>query len=129
MFETSQLHVSGARWRSESVLDIYNLFFAAFLFLSPWLFAYARGIVRTDIWISSAAVAATAIAAIIAYANWKEWLNVLLGGWLMVSPWVLGFAHTRAMHDSLAIGLAVAFMAVIELFVVNYPDREYDRPS
>jgi hypothetical protein len=54
-------------------------------------------------------------------ANWKEWLNVLLGGWLIVSPWVLDFAHTRAMHLSVGIGIAVAFMAVTELLVVNYP--------
>lgn len=119
MFEA--LRTSGWRrqWRSESVMDIYNLVLAAFLFVSPWLFAYAQRNARIDIWLSSAAVALTAIAAILAYANWKEWLNVLLGAWLVVSPWLLGFAHTRAMHFSIGIGLAVAFMAVVELLAVN----------
>ena len=69
---------------------------------------------------SSVVVALTAISAILAYANWKEWLNVMLGGWLIASPWVLGFAHTRAMHFSIGIGIAVAFVAVTELLAVNY---------
>ena len=116
--------IPNIQWRSEAVLDIYNLSLAAFLFVSPWLFAYAQENARTDIWFSSAAVAAIAVAAIFAYANWKEWLNVLLGAWLIASPWLLGFAHTRAMHFSIGIGIAVAFMAIIELLVVNYPPTE-----
>lgn len=109
------------KWRSESILDIYNLSLAAFLFVTPWLFAYAQQNARIDILVSSAAIAVTAISAVLAYANWKEWLNVLLGGWLIVSPWLLGFAHTKAMHFSIGIGIAVAFMAMVELLVVNNP--------
>ena len=30
------------KWRRESVLDIYNLVLALFLFITPWLFAYAN---------------------------------------------------------------------------------------
>jgi hypothetical protein len=118
-----------SKWRSESILDIYNLSFAAFLFISPWLFAYAQENAKIDILVSSAAVAVTAISAILAYANWKEWLNVLLGAWLVVSPWVLGFAHTRAMHFSIGIGIAVAFMAVTELLVVTYPSAANRPPE
>ena len=38
-----------SKWRSESILDIYNFSFATFLFISPWLFAYAQEIARIDI--------------------------------------------------------------------------------
>ena len=75
-----------SKWRSELILDIYNFSFATFLFISPWLFAYTPEIARIDIMASSLVVALTAISAILAYANWKEWLNVMLGGWLIVSP-------------------------------------------
>ena len=119
MSGASQISKWRRKWRSESIIDVYNLSLAAFLFASPWLFAYAQRSARIDIWLSSAAVALTAIAAILAYANWKEWANVLLGAWLVVSPWLLGFTHTRAMHFSIGIGLAVAFMALVELLVVN----------
>ena len=109
-----------SKWRSESILDIYNFSFATFLFISPWLFAYKLEIAKIDIMASSVVVALTAISAILAYANWKEWLNIMLGGWLIASPWVLGFAHTRAMHFSIGIGIAVIFVAVTELLAVNY---------
>lgn len=119
MFRTAQ--TSG--WRRESVLDVYSLCFAAFLFISPWLFAYSHERARIDLWISSLAVVILAAAAIVAYANWKEWLNSLLGVWLIVSPWILGFAHTKAMHVSIAVGIGVAFVSLIELLLV------YDAPT
>ena len=112
------------KWRSEAVLDAYIICLAVFLFVSPWLFGYAQGTARLDIWISSAAVTVTAMAAILAYANWEEWLNVLLGTWLIISPWVLGFAHTRAMHFSIGIGIAVALVALVELLAVKFPPTE-----
>lgn len=124
MSGTSQMTTWPPKWHSESVLDIYNLFFAALLLVSPWIFAYARETARADIWVSGAAVALIAVAAIFSYANWKEWLNVLLGVWLIASPWLLGFAHTKAMHFSIGIGIAVAFMALTELIIVNYPSTE-----
>ena len=91
------------RWRSESVLDLYNVGLAAVLFATPWLFSLTNGTARIDFWIVSAAVVAISLAAIFVYATWEEWANVLAGVWLMASPWILGFAHTTAMHASNAI--------------------------
>jgi len=42
----------------------------------------------------------------------------LLGIWLVVSPWILGFAHTRAMHFSIGIGVLIAFLSALELFLL-----------
>ena len=108
------------RWRRQSALDFYTAAFGLFLFVSPWLFAYANHNARLDLWVSGAAIAAISIAAIVAFSNWEEWLNLLLGLWLIASPWLLGFAHSRAMHVSIALGILVAFMAALELWLVNY---------
>lgn len=98
--------------------------------MSPWLFAYANEAARIDLWASGAAIAALSAAAIIAFADWEEWLNLLLGFWLMMSPWALGFMHTRAMHVSIALGAMVAFMALLELWLVNYePGYGPERPK
>jgi hypothetical protein len=105
-------------WRRESVLDLYNLVLAAVLFVSPWLFKLTNGAGRMDLWASGAAIAAISLAAIAAYADWEEWANLLLGLWLIASPWILGFAHTRAMHFSIGIGVVVAFLAALELWLV-----------
>ncbi len=106
------------KWRRESVLDLYNLLLAMFLFVSPWLSARANGTAAMDLRASGAAIAVLSLAAMVAFANWEEWINLLLGIWLIVSPWVLGFAHTSAMHFSIGVGAAVAFLAALELWLV-----------
>jgi hypothetical protein len=103
--------------RREAVLDFYNLLLALVLFVSPWLFALQNATARLDLWVSGALIAAISLGAIAAYANWEEWTNLLLGAWLVVSPWVVGFAHTRAMHFSIGIGAAVSFLAALELWL------------
>jgi hypothetical protein len=108
--------------RRESILDLYNLVFGLFLFLSPWLFAYVRRTASIDIWISGALIVLFSIAAIIAFSQWDEWINLALGIWLIASPWVLGFTHTKAMHVSIAAGVAVAYLALLELWLVNYEE-------
>jgi SPW repeat len=106
------------KWYKESILDIYNLLLSLFLFATPWLFAFRNGGVKVDVWVSGAAVAVVSILALIAFSSWQEWLNLLLGVWLIISPWVIGFTHTRAMYYSIGIGAAVAFLAWIELMLI-----------
>ena len=116
--------------RRESALNFYTVTFGLFLFVSPWLFAYVNEGARIDLWACGAAIAALSVAAIIAFSDWEEWLNLLFGFWLIVSPWVLGFTHTRAMHVSIALGVMVAFIALLELWVVNYePGYGSERPE
>jgi SPW repeat len=114
------------KWRQRSVLDLYNLLLATFLFMSPWLFARANGTAATiDLRTSGAAIVVISLAAMVAFAEWEEWANLLLGIWLMVSPWVLGFAHTTAMHLGVLVGFTVAFLAALELFLeydATHPD-------
>jgi hypothetical protein len=38
------------------------------------------------------AVATLAVVALFAPAQWPEWTNVVLGVWLLLSPWLLGFS-------------------------------------
>jgi hypothetical protein len=119
------------RWRRESAIDVYNLLLAAFLLISPWLFARANETAAWDLRASGAAIAILSLAAMVAFAYWEEWVNLLLGLWLIVSPWLLGFAHTRAMHFSIAVGAAVTFLAALEMFLVYdaaHPERRAPEP-
>jgi hypothetical protein len=109
--------------RRIAALDCYTGAFGLFLFVSPWLFAYVSEKARVDIWTTGAAIAVISIAAIVAFADWEEWTNLLLGLWLIASPWALGFAHTRAMHVTILIGVLVAAFATLELWLVHFePD-------
>lgn len=115
-------------WRRESVLDLYNFLLAVLLFVSPWLFRLTNGAARVDFWIGSLAIAAISVGAIFAYANWEEWANLALGLWLVASPWVLGFAHARATPFSVAIGGAVAYLALLELWL-QYDAAHFSRSA
>ncbi len=116
-----------SRWRREAVLDLYNLLLAALLLASPWLFKLTNGTARIEMWAIGAAIAGISVLALAAYANWEAWVNVLFGAWLVVSPWLLGFAHTRAMHFCIGIGVVVSFFALLELWL-QY-DSSHFEPS
>lgn len=106
----------------ETAPDVYNLFLAAVLFLSPWLFKLTNSQGRIDLWVTSAIIVILSLAAIIAYRDWEEWINVLMGVWLIASPWLLGFPHTRAMHLSIGFGVVIVLLALLDLFL-HYEKR------
>ncbi|RXH16902.1 SPW repeat protein [Bradyrhizobium guangzhouense] len=109
----------------ETAPDVYNLFLAAVLFISPWLFKLTNSQGKIDLWITSAIIVVLSLAAIIAYRDWEEWINVLMGVWLIASPWVIGFPHTRAMHLSIGFGIAILLLALLDLFL-HYEKRHPD---
>lgn len=41
------------------------------------------------------------------------WLNVLAGVWLIISPYVLGFARTSAATNAIIVGIIVGILALI----------------
>ena len=106
-----------------AIFDVYNLIVAGFLFVSPWLFAYTNGTARIEFWASGTLIAAVSAVAIAAFSDWEEWLNLLLGVWLISAPWILGYAHTRAMHVSIGVGVIVAYLAGLRLWLISYSGR------
>ena len=113
-------------WRREAALDVYNLAIGAFLFVSPWLLGLTVENARLDSFAIGAAIVVLSLAAMVVFAEWEEWLSLLLACWLIVSPWVLGFAHTRAMHWAIGIGCVSLFMSALELWLLHYdrPDQQ-----
>ncbi|MBV8836044.1 MAG: SPW repeat protein [Alphaproteobacteria bacterium] len=109
--------------RREWVLDLYNFCLGAFLLISPWLYTMTHETARLDTWFSGLLVAAVSAAAILAFREWEEWISLLAGIWMIVSPFVLGFAHTPAMHVNIGIGCAIVFLSGLELWLLHY-----DRP-
>jgi len=106
----------------ETAPDVYNLFLAAVLFISPWLFRLTNEPGKVDLWVAGGIIAIASLAAIIAYRDWEEWVNVLMGVWLVASPWLLGFVHTRAMGISIGMGVVITLLALLDLFL-HYEKR------
>ena len=48
-----------------------------------------------------------------AWTRWQDWTNVILGAWLFVSPWLVGFAGTAAAAwNAWILGLVVMAFAL-----------------
>ena len=106
--------------KRNSALDVYQLLLAIFLFASPWLFAYAHSTVRLDSWFSAIFLAAMSLLAIGVFREWQEWINVIIGGWIASSPWILGFQHATALHINLAVGILIMYLALLKLWLTHY---------
>ncbi len=100
--------------------DVVNLVLGAFLFLTPWLFGYALGAESWNAWIAGIIIAVLSIAALAAFAEWEEWLNLIVGLWVIVSPWLLSFsAKPTAMWVNVIVGIVVAVLAAIEIWLTH----------
>jgi len=101
--------------------DVINLILAIWLFLSPWIVGFAGLIPAAwTAWATAVAIAIFAIAALAAFAEWEEWINLILGLWLVVSPWVVHVAATQGAKLTLFLtGIAVAALAALELWMLH----------
>jgi hypothetical protein len=104
-------------WTNAKLCDIGNLILGVVLVLTPWIFSYPAGVESQNAIVSGVVVAVLSIAALAAFTVWEEWLNLIVGLWLIASPWVLKFQGTKAMRVDVAIGIVVAVLALIELWV------------
>src|SRR5262249_55437427 len=115
------------QWSGTKLCDVGNLVLGIILFASPWIFAYPAGPQWTNAIIAGIVIIVLSIAALSAFTVWEEWLNLIVGLWLIVSPWVLHFAATTAMYVNVVIGVLVALLAAIELFDVRQSSRPMAR--
>lgn len=109
------------RWQ-----DWVNLLLGAWLVASPWALGYA-GDVPSAAW--NAYALGLAIAGFSAFAvympkAWEEGASIVLGIWLILSPWLLGFnPYFAASLNSVVVGLLVAGLATWAMLL----DGEFDK--
>ena len=102
--------------------DWINLVLAACLFASPWVLGFVDGQVAAwSAWASAVVIGVLAIAAIVAFTEWEEWVNLALGAWVVLAPWILGFSglgYARSAH--VVLGILVAAVAAWELWQIRH---------
>lgn len=105
--------------------DFANLILGFLLFLSPWALGYSgEEMAARTAWISGIVIAVLALAAIVRFAEWEEWLNLLVGLAVIASPYIFGF--TNVMHAVTAhyvLGLLVVLSTGWELWEVRHSAR------
>jgi len=106
-------------WTNAKLCDVANLILGAFLFFSPWIFGFESGAPSQNAHIAGIVIVILAIAALAAFAVWEEWLNLIVGLWTLIAPWVLGFQGLRTPTTiHVLVGIAVAVLAAIELWIM-----------
>jgi hypothetical protein len=106
-------------WSNTKLCDVANLILGAVLLSAPWLYAFPPGAASQNAMVTGLVIVVLSIASLAAFAIWEEWLNLIVGLWAIVSPWVLGFQGTVAMNVHLVIGGIVAVLAAIELYIMH----------
>lgn len=48
--------------------------------------------------------------------RWASGINLIAGLWLIIAPWVLGYATGRSVTNNVVVGVVVAVLAAIRFF-------------
>jgi hypothetical protein len=90
------------------------------LCLSPWALGFSGDTASMqNAVIVGFLLILTEVVTLSVFEPWEEWLNVVLGGWLVVCPWVLGVNAVLARAHFVIVGAAVALLAIYELVQVR----------
>ena len=97
--------------------DWFGMVLGLLIALSPWIVGRPEGeLPMLNAIAVGAAVLLLAETELVDLHRWEESLALLCGLWLIVSPFVFGYAETTLATWHFALGGIVALLAVIELW-------------
>lgn len=98
--------------------DWADVLLGIIVLISPWILNFTHAPAPTyNAVIVGLAIIALSVLALRHLEPWEEWLNIGLGLWLIISPWVLAYgtaSSARASHVGL--GLLITLLAASELW-------------
>jgi len=53
------------------------------------------------------------------FRPWEEWINVILGAWLIVCPWIVGISSSAAKTNFVVTGALIAVLALYEIWTAR----------
>ena len=87
------------------------------LAISPWLASFtSEAVASSNAVLCGLLMLSFTAAAMLQVRDWRSWMNLVPGVWVLLSPWILGFAtHIAAGAIHFLIGLIVSIVGWIEL--------------
>jgi len=117
--------MNGVGNRTDMIVNVTNVVLGAVLFVSPWLLGFDHEVwAATNARLSGGVVVLMALLALVRTHDWEEWLNAIVGLWIMGAPWLLWFddvASARWSH--VIIGFCIVAVVAFEL------SRLYQEPD
>ncbi len=94
--------------------DPVNAVLGAWLVLSPWALGFSGDTVAmANFVVVGLLLLAAALGAIFLPRSWEEWTESVLGLWLVVSPWLIGYSGVEAAKaDAILSGLVILTLAL-----------------
>jgi hypothetical protein len=105
--------------------DWASLVLGLWLFVSPWVLQYRETTAAKSAFVVGFLLIVTELIALSAFLVWEEWFSVILGAWLVISPWVLGAAFVPTVNFVI-VGLLVLVLA---LYVIWEERRHSAHPA
>lgn len=92
-----------------------NVVLGAWLFISPWVLDFVPADdASRNAWIVGGAVAVIAAIVAVMGVRYLAWANVVLGAWLFISPWALGYTNLDgASWNAWIVGVLVVIVAAV----------------
>ncbi|MGE5116326.1 MAG: SPW repeat protein [Betaproteobacteria bacterium] len=107
------------RWQ-----DWINLLLGIWLFFSPWILGFYSSMPAQswNFFAIGVAFFVFALAAVNMRSLWEEWVNLVLGIWMIISPWVLRYSgNASARDDAVIVGIVVAVLSIWALAEKHAP--------
>ncbi len=103
--------------------DVVSAVFGVWLIVSAWALGFAGETApMANAVIVGILLLGVALGAIFTPKAWEEWVELVLGLWLVASPWLLSFSAMREPRaNAVIVGLIVAILALWVLLT----DKDY----
>jgi uncharacterized membrane protein YtjA (UPF0391 family) len=115
------------RWQ-----DWVNLLLGVWLFLSPWLLGYTGASVTAswNAWILGVALVVFSAIAVSVPRTWEEIINLLIGIWMVISPWVLRFSGVSrtAETNAVIVGIIAIVLAAWAMTLSRHEPARVTQP-
>jgi hypothetical protein len=90
------------------------------LCISPWALRFDLDSTATQIAVISGVLVILAeLLTLTVFRSWEEWINVILGAWLIVCPWIVGISSSTAKTNFVVIGALIAVLALYEIWTAR----------
>jgi hypothetical protein len=87
------------------------------LCISPWALHFDSDPTATQTAaISGILIICAQLATLSVFQSWEEWINVLLGAWLILCSWILGIGSSAARMNFVIVGALITALAFYEIW-------------